>query len=141
MSVESYATLLNLKLVVPSAKSNYVAVDRNFWTHSFGCQIAEIALDQRWYCDRYSDVAEAVRSGALNDAKQHYRESGYFEHRLPYLITVNERWYLSQYDDVGVAIDKRIYSSAQDHFEQLGFKEGRLPYPGFTLTKGREVHR
>ena len=139
MSVESYATLLNLKLVVPSSKSNYVAVDRSFWTHTFGCQIAEIALDEGWYRHRYSDVEDAVRSGALVDAKQHYRESGYFEHRMPFAIAVDERWYLNQYDDVGAAISRKLYGSAQDHFEEVGFKEGRLPYPGFSLSKRPET--
>ena len=141
MSVESYATLLNLKLVVPSSKSNYVAVDRNFWTHSFGNLISAVALDDVWYCTRYPDVGEAVRKGVIRDAMQHYRESGYFEHRMPFPIFVDERWYLSQYDDVGSAIAKSVYSTAQEHFEEVGFREGRLPYPGFSLSKGREASR
>ena len=141
MPIESYATLLNLKLVVPSSKSNYVAIDRNFWTHSFGSQIADISVDEKWYCGRYADVADAVRSGVIVNAKQHYRESGYFEHRMPHAITVDESWYLSQYDDIGSAIAKKLYGSAQEHFEEVGFKEGRLPYPGFSLNKAREASR
>lgn len=135
MPVESYATLLNLKLVVPASKSNYVAVDRTFWTHALGCQIAEIDLDEAWYCGRYPDVDEAIKDGVLAGARQHYRDSGYFEHRMPFAIAVDERWYLAQYDDVSATLSRKLYVSAQGHFEEVGFKEGRLPYPGFTLTK------
>ena len=138
MTAETYATLLNLRLVVHSSKSNYVAVDRNFWTHSFGSQIDGIEIDEAWYRERYDDVASAIKNGTVLDARQHFRESGYFEHRMPFAIGVNETWYLQQYADVGDAIAKAVYASAQEHFEQVGYREGRLPFPGFSLTKGRK---
>ena len=139
MSVESYATLLNLKLVYPSHQSNLVVVDRAFWAETLGCRIAEIALDEAWYRQRYPDVDEAIATGLLPDARQHYRESGYFEHRLPYPIAVDAPWYLSQYTDVGAALSRKLYASAQAHFEEVGFKEGRLPYPGFSLGRQAEA--
>ena len=134
MTFESYATLLNLRLVVPSARSEYVVVDRTFWTETLACRIATVPLDAAWYCRRYPDVAEAIAAGLLPDANQHYRNSGYFEHRLPFAITVDARWYVTEYADVSAALSRKLYRSAQEHFEEVGFKEGRLPYPGFSLS-------
>ena len=135
MSVESYATLLNLKMVVPSSKSNYVAVDRDYWIYSFGSRIAEIDLDESWYLKRHPDVEAAIEKGLVSSAQQHYCESGYFEHRMPYQINVDEKWYIGQYEDVQTAIAKQHFTSAQEHFESIGFKEGRHPYPSFALRQ------
>ena len=133
MPFESYATLLSRKVMVPSAKPGYVAVEQQFWAETLAGRIEAIALDEEWYCRRYPDVAGAIKAGVLPGARQHYRDSGYFEHRLPYPITVDARWYLMQYDDVSTALSRKLYPSAQEHFEEVGFKEGRLPYAGFSL--------
>jgi hypothetical protein len=135
MPVETYASLLNLRKVLPSTKSNYVAVDRDYWVSILGQNISQIAFDADWYLKRYPDVAEAVRVGALKSALEHYCHSGYFEHRMPYRIEVDAKWYLSEYPDVELALNRNVFSSAQDHFEQIGYQEGRFPYPGFALRK------
>lgn len=138
MALETYATLLNLRKVLPSAKSNYVAVDRDFWVSILGRNISQIAFDAEWYLRRYPDVAEAVKLGVLRSALEHYCHSGYFEHRMPYFIEVESRWYLSAYPDIQPALNKNIFASAQDHFEQIGYQEGRHPYPGFALRRANE---
>ena len=130
---------MNLKLVIPSSKSNYVAVDRNFWIHAFGSRVAEIDVDEKWYLKKYQDVSSALSKRIIESARQHYTESGYFEHRMPHEISVDSQWYLAQYEDVGSAITQKVYRSAQEHFEEVGFKEGRLPYPGFSLSKRQIV--
>lgn len=139
MPVETYATLLNLRKVLPSIKSNYVAVDRDFWVSVLKPSICEIAFDSDWYLRRYPDVADAIRNGILASALEHYCHSGYFEHRMPYRIEVDSKWYLSEYPDVQLALTRNIFSSAQDHFEQIGYQEGRHPYAGFALRSGKEV--
>jgi len=138
MPFETYAMLLNLKKVLPSSKSNYVAVDRDYWIAAFSAHVGQVDLDEEWYLGRYPDVAEAVSGGVLRGALDHYCHSGYFEHRMPYFIKVNTEWYLSENPDVEGAIRHEIYKSAQEHFEETGYREGRHPYPGFALRKRRE---
>ncbi len=135
MPFETYATLLNLKIVIPSSKSNYVAIEKSYWIALFFPNIAQIDLDQDWYLKRYPDVAAAVGSDVVADAQQHYCESGYFEHRIPYQIDVDEGWYVAQYADVQAAVAKQVFNSAQEHFEKTGYREGRYPYAGFALRK------
>ena len=133
MPFETYAALLNLKIIIPSSKSNYVAVEKSYWIASFFPKIAQIDLDQDWYLQRYPDVAAAIGRDMIADARQHYCESGYFEHRIPYHIDVDEGWYIAQYADVQAAVAKQVFGSAQEHFEEIGYREGRHPYPGFSL--------
>lgn len=139
MPVETYATLLNLRKVLPSTKSNYVAVDRDFWISVLAQNISEIAFDPDWYLRRYPDVAEAIKLGILASPLAHYCRSGYFEHRMPYPIEVDSTWYLFEYPDVQLAITRHIFLSAQDHFEQIGYQEGRHPYAGFALRKAKDM--
>ncbi len=139
MLVETYAAMLNRKLVIPSVKTHYVAVEKSYWTEFFGLRIARVDVDEGWYLDRYPDVAQAIESKVLRTALQHYCQSGYFEHRMPYYISVDPDWYLEQYVDVKEAIDNKIFPSAQAHFELIGFKEGRHPFPNFALRMKEEA--
>lgn len=133
--METYATLLSQKLVLPSLAAGYVAVDRALWLRMLARWVAGVAVDEAWYRQRYSDVDEAIRSGLLSSAMQHYRERGYFEHRFPYAIAVDAEWYGAEYHDAAGAIAQGLFASAQHHFEEVGFKEGRLPYLGFALEE------
>ncbi len=133
--METYATLLNLRVVIPSSKTSYVAVERRFWQSLFALRIDDIDLDEGWYLERYPDVADAIRKGALKSARDHYVNVGYLEHRMPYPIDVNNDWYLEQYADVKAAVLAKTFISAQDHFEESGFREGRYPFPNFALRR------
>lgn len=135
MPFETYAALLNRKIVVPSSKSNYVAIDRDYWIASLHAHLAEVDLDPDWYVRNYPDIAVAIETGVVTGATQHYCESGYFEHRLPYRIDVDPAWYIAQYPDVEAAVAQKMFGSAQDHFEESGYREGRHPFAGFALRK------
>jgi len=130
---EPYATLLNQKIVVPSQRTNYVAVDRNHLISFLEPHIRRILVDEAWYLNRYPDVAEAVKAGDVPNAAEHYWRSGYYEHRLPYDIEVDESWYLSQYPDIRDAVSSGVFASGRSHFHQVGFAEGRLPFAHFTF--------
>jgi hypothetical protein len=89
--------------------------------------ISAIRVDEKWYLSYYPDVAEALGSGKVESAKQHFVDDGYFEGRLPYMIVVDEKWYLTRYPDVASSIRVGTYRSAQTHFLEGGYREGRLP--------------
>jgi len=135
LDIPTYASLLNRKLIVPSARKPFVGVDEHFVTELLMPSLEQIRVDEAWYLNRYPDVREAIERGVVTGAKAHYCYYGYFEHRMPQLILVDEPWYLSEYPDVhqGV-VDAKIFDSGQDHFERLGFKEGRFPYRDFHLA-------
>lgn len=42
-----------------------------------------VEVDEGWYRDRYPDVDQAIRDGAIKSARDHFISSGYFEGRLP----------------------------------------------------------
>ncbi len=135
--METYATLLNLKVIVPSTKTNYVAVERHYWQNAFEAKLSEIEVDEEWYLLQYPDVALALANRVVGNARQHYCQSGYFEHRMPYKIEVQPEWYMAQYPDVRDAVKQGVFASPQEHFERLGYQEGRFPYPEFALRKRR----
>jgi hypothetical protein len=131
MSYDTYATLLNKKLVVPSQKTAYVAVDRQHFGRILQPHIERIKLDEAWYLTRYPDVREGIERGDFSSASEHYIKVGYYEHRMPRDIVVDEDWYLEQYSDVRDAVAKNVFTSAQAHFATAGFKEGRFPHADF----------
>jgi hypothetical protein len=94
----------------------------------------QVEIDEDWYLAENSDVATAVRQGALSSAREHYIKSGYFENRMPRPIIVDEVWYLKEYSDVAEAMKYGAFINAQQHFNVNGFKEGRLPSAGWSLV-------
>lgn len=135
-----YAALLNAKLIVPSNKSNYVAIEQHFLFQCMSDLIGRIYVDEQWYRKTYPDIDDAIKTGILRTAKQHFVRYGYYEHRLPYQIDVDEAWYLKNYPDIEQAIRREQFHSGQDHFEKNGYAEGRLPFPDFVLREeGEEV--
>ena len=138
MDIPTYATLINRKLVVPSSKKPFVAVDEHFMALLLMPRLERIEVDEEWYLNAYSDVVAAIERGVVPNAKAHYCKYGYFENRMPHRILVDEAWYLAEYPDVrsGV-VDSKDFESGQDHFERLGYKEGRFPYRDFQLVKAR----
>jgi hypothetical protein len=133
MSIATYATFLNAKVVIPSQKTEYYAVQRDHLIDFLRPHVSRIAFDEKWYLSAHPDIAEAIKSGRIASAHEHYVTSGYYEHRLPYEIPVQEEWYLAQYPDVREAVEKATSASGREHFYRSGFREGRLPFPGFSL--------
>lgn len=138
VAVFTYANLLERKIVVPSASSQYLAIDQHFFFDLFAYVLSYVYFDENWYLTRYQDIQKALERGIVTSARQHYMRFGFYEHRLPYRIEIDEAWYLKTYSDVKNAIEKRQYASGQVHFEVAGFGEGRLPYPNFTLRMAEQ---
>ncbi len=89
--------------------------------------LAGIDIDETWYLAQNPDIAQAVESGTIKSARQHFVEHGYFEGRPPFHIVVDEQWYLLQNPDVAESVRSGTVESAQRHFELDGYREGRLP--------------
>ena len=128
----SLASLKNQGLVVPEGQTHF-RVERNFFIALMAKRLSAIKFDEAWYLNRYPDVKDAVKRGIVPLGREHYIQSGYYEHRAPVAIHVNEKWYLEAYPDVAEAIRAGVYKSGQAHFDLAGFREGRLPFPNFQL--------
>jgi hypothetical protein len=126
-------TLQNERRVVASSRGGYYAVAAELLRALMAPMIGAIVVDEDWYLDTNPDVAAAVRQGVLRDGAEHYRQSGYFEDRMPYRIVVDEAWYQEQYEDIARAVANGLFESGQHHFESVGYREGRYPFPGFAL--------
>jgi hypothetical protein len=133
VTIEPYATLINKKILLPSQKTNYIAVETYFLVRALKAQVEQVYVDEEWYLTRHPDIQLAIKDGVVKNAKEHYALNGFYEHRQPYEILVDEAWYLSQYDDIKKAVLEGVFTSGQAHFEKLGYREGRLPYAGFQL--------
>ena len=132
--IVSFANLSNAKIVRASSEPRYYVVEKFFLQNCLRCLTERIPFDEKWYLSKYPDVADAIRDGLVADARDHYAQHGYFEHRLPFRIVVESRWYLEQNTDVCQAVAQRHFLSAQEHFEAVGYREGRLPFEGFKLS-------
>jgi hypothetical protein len=91
--------------------------------------LRSVSVDEAWYLTEYPDIAEAIASGDVKSARNHFIDSGYFEGRLPAPIEVDEAWYLSEYPDVAEGIERGEIESARQHFLEHGFEEGRAATP------------
>jgi hypothetical protein len=128
----TFATLRNQGLLTPE-NTGHFRVERNFLIALMVKNIASIKFDEAWYLSKYLDVKDAVKRGVVPSGREHYVQSGYYEHRMPCAILVNEKWYLDAYPDVAEAMRAGVYKSGQAHFEMAGFREGRMPYANFQL--------
>ena len=134
-----YGSLLGRKMVVPSTRTGYVAVDQFLFFELMSRRLIDVPVDEEWYLATYPDIKDAIAAGAVRSARHHYTRFGYFEHRMPRNIVVDPIWYLEAHPDVGDAIAKKVYVSPQEHYETAGFREGRLPYAGFNLFDDRDI--
>jgi hypothetical protein len=91
--------------------------------------IAGIQVDEKWYLERYPDIAAAIQEGSVTSAQQHFVTDGYFEGRQPFPIQVDERWYLRRNTGVADFVRQGKLESGQQHFDANGYEEGRLPFP------------
>jgi hypothetical protein len=136
LAIDTYAELVAKKLLLPSQKTKYVAVEADFLIDVLRSLVGQIRVDEQWYLGCNPDVCEAVAGGVVKDAREHYISRGFYEHRMPYGIVVDEAWYLGMYEDVRLAVLGTVFASGQAHFEALGYREGRLPFAGFQLETG-----
>jgi hypothetical protein len=80
------------------------------------------------------DVAEAIRSGSIEDAQVHYVGFGFFEGREGATPEVDEAWYLRTYTDVAGGVRSGQIASAAEHFRVVGASEGRSPSAAYRIT-------
>jgi hypothetical protein len=92
--------------------------------------LRSVQVDEEWYLTEYPDIAEAVASGEVKSARNHFIDSGYFEGRMPAPLEIDEAWYLAEYPDVAEGIGRGEIQSALQHYREHGYAEGRLPFPG-----------
>lgn len=92
-------------------------------------------FDEEWYLDRYNDVAEAVRKGAMSSGLDHYTTSGIYEGRVPYPFHIDEEDYLARHRDVARSLSEGLYGTATEHFYAVGLIEGR----GFQIVSDVEA--
>jgi hypothetical protein len=85
------------------------------------------AFNEAGYLKDNPDVAEAIRKGQIENARQHYIGFGYFEGRTGGTPPVDERWYLTTYPDVAQAVKAGQVRSATEHYNIVGAGEGRSP--------------
>ena len=140
LPVTPFGSLISRRVLIPSERTNLVAIDKYFLVQLLGSHVSRIRFDEGWYFWKYPDIMKAVEDGKVDTARDHYISDGYYEHRMPYQITVDEGWYLHQYPDVSAAVERKEFESAQMHFETAGFREGRDPYAGFALEYGDPVY-
>ena len=93
-------------------------------------------FDEMGYKAANPDVVEAVKSGKILSAHEHYVHHGYFEGRLPGQPTIDEAWYLRTNPDVNAAVRKGTVKSASAHYSATGHMEGRAPSAAGALAKG-----
>jgi hypothetical protein len=79
------------------------------------------------YLAENPDVANAVRTGKIEDPRLHYLGDGYFEGRTGGGGPLDEQWYLRTYKDVADAVAKGRVASAAEHFRSVGAAELRAP--------------
>ncbi len=120
--LKTYVTITSVKgeLMVTCSYENLVLMIRRL--------IAGVEVDEKWYLQRYPDIADALTKGLVGAAKTHWVNDGYFEGRLPFPIKVDERYYLQQNEGVADYVRKGLLESGQQHFDQNGYAEGRLPF-------------
>lgn len=90
--------------------------------------IEGVEVDEKWYLQRYPDIADAMRKGLVTGARAHFVNDGYFEGRVPFPIMVDERYYLGQNPGVADYVRRGLLESGQQHFDENGYHEGRLPF-------------
>jgi hypothetical protein len=93
--------------------------------------LANSDFNEAGYLRENPDVAAAVKSGKIEDARLHYVGFGYFEGRTGATPAVDERWYLNTYADVAQAVKLGKVASASEHYKVIGGSEGRSPSPEY----------
>jgi hypothetical protein len=121
-ALKSYLTISNVKgeLMVSCSYESLIQMLRQL--------IIGVEVDERWYLERYPDIADAINQGLAQSARLHFVNDGYFEGRLPFAIRVDERYYLEQNTGVADYVRKGMLESGQQHFDENGYAEGRLPF-------------
>jgi len=104
-----------------------VSIPLEFFRFLMQIAVAHSDFNEEGYLAANPDVADALKSGAIESARLHYIGFGFFEGRTGATPEVDERWYLKTYPDVGSAVKSGQINSAKEHFAVVGASEGRSP--------------
>ncbi|NYT60614.1 hypothetical protein H0A65_16985, partial [Alcaligenaceae bacterium] len=85
----------------------------------------DLLFNLKWYLDHNPDVADALESGEITDAYEHFLQYGKTEGRSSSPL-FNVEQYLIDNPDVAEAVENGEIT-AYDHFIQYGASEGRTP--------------
>ena len=112
----------------------------------------QLGWNEKWYLQKYEDVAEAVQYGWYKNGHDHYIKVGRALGRTDKIETNNiitelpsvnfpPKWdevrYLKYNSDVLRAVNQGIFTSGYFHYDSVGRFEGRLG--GLLTTEPREV--
>lgn len=89
--------------------------------------VEKAAFNERGYLTSNPDIAQALRLGQIESARDHYVDHGYFECRRGATPDVDEGWYKKLNPDVAAAIRARSVTSALEHYQAAGVEEFRAP--------------
>lgn len=87
--------------------------------------VSGFPLDEAWYRSVNSDIDQAIRSGAVQDATTHFVTQGYVEGRAYCPQDFDEDAYLARNRDLQEAHEAGTLDDLKAHFVQNGFAEGR----------------
>lgn len=121
--------LRTLTVSAPGEHQKYIDIQRSQFSMLLRMAFVN-RFDEAWYLDENEDVAEAVAANAVASGLVHWSQTGIFEGRLPYPISIDESDYASRHRDVARSLDSGRWKSASEHFYKIGFMEGR----DFTLS-------
>lgn len=120
-------------VVLPDKGEKELCLPKSIFADVLVTALHAVEVDESWYLAHYTDVRHSVERGAIQSAKHHYVDHGYFEGRLPRHIDVDEIFYLTENPDVAEAVKNGIFRDAKHHFFTSGHDEGRLPSKNFSL--------
>jgi len=84
-------------------------------------------FDEAYYLAENPDLAAALESGLITDARLHYVQAGFFEGRRASKLNIDQAWYRKIYPDVDAAIREGVIASPESHFAERGEIEWRAP--------------
>ena len=102
-----------------------VAVSRAGLTLLMQRYVARFPLDEVWYRAVNSDVDQAIKSGAIASATEHFVNQGYLEGRAYCPADFDETAYLDLNPDLHAAHEDGIISDLRVHYVRSGYAEGR----------------
>lgn len=106
-------------------RSTEVSIPTELFKLLLQVAIANSDFNEKGYLKINPDVADAVKSRAIQDARLHYVGFGFFEGRGGATPEVDEAWYLRMYADVADGVGSGQIELATEHFRVVGAAEGR----------------
>jgi hypothetical protein len=83
-------------------------------------------LDEDFYLRTYGDVREAVQSGAVKSALEHYVTQGFYQRRLPFRF--DRVAYVRRYVEAAMAVANGGFAHPLHHFIEVGEAAGYTPF-------------